>query len=351
MPHSPSPPSLQPLSMEQGAGPPDNTARAPRQSSGNAQLRLYPQEPPALLGPSQDTSLPLAIAIPALAPPGPEPCAVSGILAGPSVWDGHGVSAQGCVGCRGQRCQAPAKLPRSPPLSLSPSARGSPASGPLKSLGTPTRRHPQTEQGHSSVGPRRPRLIWSRPGLHPMGLRGLESTARAGMSPGREHPAHPRGCELGRGHGAAGAPLGARLGVPALEGQVPGSAAAAVRGAAVRGEPLLLRGWRHVSISHGRVNGSPHTSQRRQGQLRTGGVNSDTSANGPGIPRLLPPARSGASLGELDPSRWAQGHRQMRPAESPQDTTPPQRCLGVQFLPRPLSCPAAPQHTALLGWS
>lgn len=116
----------------------------------------------------------------------------------------------------------------------------------------------------------------------------------------------------GAGHraGSCGDRAGARARAPGVEGQVP--RCGAVRGAAVRGDPR--RGWRHVSISHGRVNGSAHTSQRRQGQLRTEGVRSDTSANGPGIPRLLPPARSGARLGELGTSRWAQRHRPAPPA-------------------------------------
>lgn len=260
------------------------------------------------------------------------------------------------------------KLPPSPPLSLSPSARVSPASSPLKSApqraGDPNPRHPQTQQGTARWVPRRPRLLWSRPGLHPMGLRGQEQHGQNRGVCGKgapRTPPHTPGLPAGQRARSCGVPLGARARVPALEGQVPGSAAAgraAVRGAAVRGEPGLLRGWRHVSISHGRVNGSPHTSQRRQGQLRTGGVRSDTSANGPGIPRLLPPARSGASLGELGPSRWAQGHCQMRPVEQPptmarHNTTPevlggPE--MGLETWGSPLYTPALGSPQSFRGF-
>lgn len=202
---------------------------------------------------------------------------------------GQGAGPRGSTGRAPRQSAASAQLSLCP-LSPQPSWPREPPRTPPCPLGT---RHPGSD----------PACVWGSC----LSLRAHRDSARGCVWRRVSAAKHP-----GAGHraGSCGDRAGARARAPGMEGQVP--RCGAVRGAAVRGDPR--RGWRHVSISHGRVNGSAHTSQRRQGQLRTEGVRSDTSANGPGIPRLLPPARSGARLGELGTSRWAQRHRPAPPA-------------------------------------
>lgn len=351
--------------------PPDNTTRAPRQSSALPRPMpssgCTPRSPQPCWDPPR--TRPHSWASPSLLQhlPGQSPVWCLGFVLVPLSGTGTGSGAW----CRAQRCQAP---PNCPPHPRSPSAHlhgcplpPAPSRVHPSVLGTPTPGTPRPSRAQLGGSPGALGCSGAVRGCTPWDCGDRSSTARTGMSVGREHPAHPRtpphtpGLPAGQRARSCGAPLGARARVPALEGQVPGSAAAgraAVRGAAVRGEPGLLRGWRHVSISHGRVNGSPHTSQRRQGQLRTGGVRSDTSANGPGIPRLLSPARSGASLGELGPSRWAQGHCQMRPVEQPptmarHNTTPevlggPE--MGLETWGSPLYTPALGSPQSFRGF-
>ncbi|XP_058703158.1 collagen alpha-2(I) chain-like [Poecile atricapillus] len=318
-------------------------ARAPHRSSVSAQLRLCPQEPRALLLRAPCPAGTLPGHVPALWGPPPllwhlpaqAPVWFWGPVS-PSLWDGtaHRDTAQGCVWCRAPCCQAPGGQPPSPPALPQPIGTGCPLThhGAPPCPGDPNphqHRDPQTKQ-HSLSGAVRgsPRgtagtgaaravqgWLWDP---HPSTLHAPLPLPLGAVSPSQQRP------WLGAGQRAGSCGDCARG--PAGEGPGLGRGCAGAAGRSGTG----LRGWRHVSISHGRVNGSPHTSQRRQGQLRTRGVRSDTSANGPGIPRLLPPARSGASLGELRISRWAQGH----PALS---SLPP----GPGVLPGPPWCFAA----------
>lgn len=168
-------------------------ARTSRRSSVSAQLRLCPQEPPALLlrspwpcwDPPRTPLCPFVTC---------RPCSstsrvrclcgfwwsflslslgwaqLTGTL--PRAVSGAGVSAAKHL----------ANSPPHLPLSLSPSAQRVPCSWNPKELGAhhsapqcpgdpnPQWHSAQPKQGHSLVGPQVPQLIWSRPGLHPIGL-------------------------------------------------------------------------------------------------------------------------------------------------------------------------------------
>lgn len=234
--------------------------------------QAVPQEPPALLlrDPCPAGTLPGHLPapwgppIPALAPPGSDPCVVWGVTLVPLSGVGitHRDPAQGCVwSVEGSVLQtAPLALPQ--PVCTSVPVPG-PRQGAPRGPGDPNpqqqHRDPQGEQGHSLVGPQVPPFICSPPACGDRGSAGMCLGRSTGPTPKHPtpHTPHPRPLRAARLSQSRGWSWAGGRGLcwePGLEGQVPGWAGVSAR---CRGWRLGVPGWKVKSRAGQRGRAGP----------------------------------------------------------------------------------------------